>query len=327
MDLASWKIIIIVVLLLLPLGFTLLPFKLIRYVEHADDSQKDRLYRILSLLNCFSGGVFLGACLLDLFPDTQDMMDSIMVRISSSFSFPVAEFTVAMGFFIVLIVEGIVASCHGASGGVGPGGDVEESEPLISGAAVNYGAADREEAGADGHGHGHSHLPSGQAGIRSLMLVLALSLHSVIEGLAIGLQESSDQLLQLFAAVGIHKGILGFSLGLSLVRDGSLSFCRMLTSALVFSGASPLGLGIGWAVTDAGSSLAGDTANAVLQGVACGTFLYITFFEVLPHEFRDNTDRLLRTLFVVIGFGVVCCVLFLDPDVRTPNSGGGGGSP
>ena len=281
-------------------------------------------------MNCFSGGVFLGACLLDLFPDVQDMMDSIMVRIASSVNFPVAEFTVALGFFTVLIIEGIVASCH--SDHSSAGASAAESDPLISSAAVNYGAADQEEVepgGAEsghghGHGHGHSHLPSGQSSIRSLMLVLALSLHSVIEGMAIGLQESSDQLLQLFAAVGIHKGILGFSLGLSLVRDGSLSFCRMLTSALVFCGASPLGVGIGWAVTDAGSSLAGDTANAVLQGVACGTFLYITFFEVLPHEFRDNRDRMLRTLFVVIGFSVVCCVLFLDPDVRTPNSGGGG---
>ena len=279
------------------------------------------------MLNCFSGGVFLGACLLDLFPDTLDMMDGIMVRISSSVSFPVAEFTVALGFFTVLIVEGIVASCH-ADDAIGS----DESEPLISDAAVNYGSADRVESAStgSGSGHGHSHaapLPSGQAGIRSLMLVLALSLHSVIEGLAIGLQESDEQLLQLFAAVGIHKGILGFSLGLSLVRDGSLSFCRMLSSALVFCAASPLGVGIGWAVTDAGSSLAGDTANAILQGIACGTFLYITFFEVLPHEFRDNRDRLLRTLFVVIGFSVVVCVLFLDPDVRKPNGGGGGDSP
>lgn len=293
-----------------------------------------RLYRILGLLNCFSGGVFLGACLLDLFPDVQEMMDSIMVRITSNFSFPVAEFTVALGFFTVFIVEGVVASCHGG----GAEGTAAETEPLISAPAVNYGSSDRTEAdlvtGESGHGHsegqghGHSHLPSGQAGIRSLMLVLALSLHSVIEGLAIGLQESTDQLLQLFAAVGIHKGILGFSLGLSLVRDGSLSFCRMLSSALAFCGASPLGVGIGWAVTNAGSSVAGDTANAVLQGVACGTFLYITFFEVLPHEFRYNKDRLLRTLFVVIGFSVVCCVLFLDPDVRTPNCiNGAGGSP
>ena len=42
MDLATLKIILIVVLLLLPLGFTLLPFKLIKYVEGADESRKER---------------------------------------------------------------------------------------------------------------------------------------------------------------------------------------------------------------------------------------------------------------------------------------------
>ncbi|XP_037083498.1 zinc transporter ZIP1-like [Pollicipes pollicipes] len=327
MDLDNLKIVVIVVLLFLPLCFTLLPLKLISYVEHADGSRKQRLYRMLSLLNCFSGGVFLGACLLDLFPDVNSLMGSIMDRIGSTVTFPVAEFTVVMGLFLVLLIEGVVASCHG------DGADGADTEPLLSTPPVNYGSADHGQLEADrtvaadadavsghehGHGHGHEHLPSGQAGIRSLLLVIALSLHSVVEGLAIGLQESSDLLLQIFAAVAIHKGVLGFSLGMSLVRDGSLSAGSMLTSALVFCGASPLGVGIGWAVTDAGNSLAGDVANAVLQGIACGTFLYIIFFEVLPHEFRTSEDRLLRILFVVVGFAVVCGVLFLDPDVQTP---------
>lgn len=222
---------------------------------------------------------------MDLLPDVQEMMGTLLDRISASVSFPVAEFTVVLGFFLVLIIEGVVASCHDA-----PSSDGEEAAPLLSAPSVNYGASgEHQPEGAapaallvssshsDGHGHSHSHVPNGgQAGIRSLLLVIALSLHSVIEGLAIGLQEEKDMLLQLFAAVAIHKGVLGFSLGLSLVRDGALSAARMWISALTFCAASPLGVAIGWAVTDADSSLAGNAANALLQvrNKAQETFCY-----------------------------------------------------
>ena len=49
-------------------------------------------------------------------------------------------------------------------------------------------------------------------------------------------------------------------------------------------------------------SIARDVANGVLQGVAGGTFLYITFFEVLPHEFSSNRSAPLTN----------CHILFLE---------------
>jgi len=52
--------------------------------------------------------------------------------------------------------------------------------------------------------------------------------------------------------------------------------------------------------------------NGILQGLACGTFLYVTFFEVLPHEFNKPKDRLLKLLFVIVGFAFVNGVLFLE---------------
>ena len=46
--------------------------------------------------------------------------------------------------------------------------------------------------------------------MRSLILLMALSFHSVFEGLAIGLQQSLSQLMSLFLAVIAHKGMLIF---------------------------------------------------------------------------------------------------------------------
>lgn len=43
--------------------------------------------------------------------------------------------------------------------------------------------------------------------------------------------------------------------------------------------------------------------NATLQGLAAGTILYVTFFEVLDRERKkDTAPGLLKLLFIMIGF-------------------------
>jgi len=46
-----------------------------------------------------------------------------------------------------------------------------------------------------------------------------------------------------------------------------------------------------------------------VQGIAGGTFLYITFFEVLPSELNVPKNRLLKVLFVILGFAVFSALL------------------
>lgn len=346
------KLLVVVVVLFLPLVATLLPVKLVRLAETA---HRDSLNRLVSWLNCLSGGVFLGACLLDLLPDVEEMFDRIVATTPGITSFPLAQFSVALGFFVVLTVEGLVVAFRGHAGHshdvaevsdhecCGPEHDRSEdvgivrsrsfsvsSAPGALAPTISYGSINRAPlltASSPSNGASTGPVVS-RAGLRSALLVVALSLHSVIEGLAIGLQQSRQLLLQLFVAVALHKTVLGFSLGVSLARDGAPTFGAMLVSALAFCLASPIGMAVGWAMVEleesedgggSGVPAAGgplNTVNAVLQGAACGTFLYVTFFEVLPHEFSGARDRLLRVLAVVLGFAVVCGVLFLDPDVQ-----------
>ena len=154
---------------------------------------------------------------------------------------------------------------------------------------------------------------------RSLLLTAALSLHSVFEGLAIGLQPDIDSVMQFFLAVGLHKAVIAFGLGLNLAQS-RLSLWAIIRSNLVFSLASPIGLAIGMGIEDFGHSVDQSAVNGVLQGLACGTFFYVTFFEVLPHELNQGGDRLLKLLATIIGFSVICGVMFLDPDAA-PNAG------
>ena len=140
----------------------------------------------------------------------------------------------------------------------------------------------------------------------------ALSLHSVFEGVAVGLQPDVNSVVQITVAVMLHKAIIAFSLGLNLVQS-ALGMGTVLQSCLLFSVTSPLGIGIGMLADEMGNSAHSILINGLLQGLACGTFIYVTFFEVLPRELSSGTHRLPKVLAVLLGFSVVCGVLFLDP--------------
>ena len=198
----------------------------------------------------------------------------------NSSAFPVPEFTVSFGFLFVLIVEQIVKEFRDFST------DTEESE-------------NRDES--------RNH-PS----FRSFMLLLALSLHSVFEGLAIGLQPDMNNIIQIFIAVTLHKVIIAFSLGLNLIQT-NLSLSSIVKSNVIFSIASPIGMAAGILVDEFGKSDVSNIVSGVLQGLACGTFVYVTFFEILPHELNSNESRLCKLVTLILGFSMVCLVLFLDP--------------
>ena len=228
-------------------------------------------------------------------------------------SFPVAEFTVSFGFFLILILEQIVQECKEEhtqynmlqaeimrSSTVNPLQDPEAERHF-----------DQEvEAGSSRVNVPVDHEPHPM--LRSLALLFALSLHSLFEGLAVGLQSNVSDLIQILVAVVLHKMVVAFSLGLNLVQT-ELSVSSIVKSNFLFSITSPLGMCIAVALQEFGHSINSSIMNGILQGLACGTFVYVTFFEVLPHELSHSENRLLKLLALLLGFSVVCCVLFLDP--------------
>jgi len=142
------------------------------------------------------------------------------------------------------------------------------------------------------------------------MLLLALSFHSVFEGIAIGLQDNAGQFLSIVIAVMVHKTVIAFSLGLNIAQS-DLNFKSFIISNIIFSLASPLGVGVGILMTDLPQSLMRDICNGILQGIAGGTFLYITFFDVLPPALNGSGNRFLKVLSVILGFACICSLMLV----------------
>nr|XP_046248980.1 zinc transporter ZIP1 [Scatophagus argus] len=289
-------------LLLLTLLFGFIPAR-VKWFRDTNGTEQHRT--ALSLISCFAGGVFLAACLLDIIPDyLSDISAELDVRkVETSFPFP--EFIMAAGFFMVLILERIVLNCQEIRG------TQQETTPLI-----------QDNRNGHGHGHGHATSPdlesSGQhvhvdlqahSPFRSFILFLSLSLHSIFEGLAIGLQSTDSKVLEICIAILVHKSIIVFSLSVKLVQS-AVRPLWMAAYIVVFALMSPIGIAIGIGVMEA-QLASGALIQAILEGLAAGTFVYITFLEILPHELNSPGKQLVKVIFILLGFSVMAGLTFV----------------
>ncbi|XP_034385435.1 zinc transporter ZIP1 [Cyclopterus lumpus] len=294
------KIGALVALLLLTLIFGFIPAR----VKWFRDTNGTELHRtVLSLISCFAGGVFLAACLLDIIPDYLSDINAELEARSVKTSFPLPEFIMAAGFFMVLILERFVLNCREMQGAP------EERAPLMPDNRNGHGHGHRASPDPEASGH-HVHVDfQAHSPFRSFMLFLSLSLHSIFEGLAIGLQSTDSKVLEICIAILVHKSIIVFSLSVKLVQ----SAVRPLWVAAyigVFALMTPVGIAIGISVMEARLA-SGALIQAILEGLAAGTFIYITFLEILPHELNSPGKQLLKVLFIVLGFSIMAALTFL----------------
>ncbi|XP_076473047.1 zinc transporter ZIP1-like [Babylonia areolata] len=146
---------------------------------------------------------------------------------------------------------------------------------------------------------------SGFRFLRVMLLLLALSFHTVFDGLAVGLQTDVTKVLTLMTAIVFHKAVMSIVLGVELaaVFDGKRPHHPLL-ALLLFSLASPVGVAIGMGVTLGHVHQSATLlTEAVLQAVATGVFLYVTCFEILERDMASREDRAVaRVLTALLGF-------------------------
>lgn len=157
--------------------------------------------------------------------------------------------------------------------------------------------------------------------LQSVLVILALSIHGCLEGLALGLENHNDDVWMLFAALSAHKVAIAFSIGMELLEKGvQLKF--YLLYMVIFSLASPLGGLIGALALEYsnGNSAAGAITVMLLQGLSGGTILYVVFCEVLERERCKTNGRPARLVALLLGFTVMACLQLMGEH----DHGGGG---
>lgn len=284
-----------------------------------DYDKAQRYRRPLSLCNSFGGGVFLATCFNALLPAVRDKVVDVFQQLKISSDYPLAETMMMLGFFLTVFIEQAVLTFRKEkpsfidletfnAGGSEAGSDSEYDTPFISSARGSP-----SNGGHRSHGHHHGHFnPAELAGagpLRLASLVLALSAHSAFEGLALGLQEDGAKLGSLFLGVAVHETLAAIALGVSVAK-ASLGMRDATKLGVTVSMMIPLGMLVGMGIESA-QTLAGSIVSVVLQGLAAGTFLFVTFFEILTRELEEKQDRLLKVLFLIIGYATLAALVFI----------------
>lgn len=229
--------------------------------------------------------------------------------------YPVAETIMMVGFFLTVFVDQLFLTFQKEkpsfidletfNAGSDAGSDSEYESPFI---ASSRGRALYGEHGA----HSHSlNIPElSRCGPRRLLgLVFALCTHSIFEGLALGLQEEGGRVVSLFLGVAVHETLVAVALGISMAK-ASLALRDAAKLAVAVCLMIPLGIGIGMGI-ESSQNAAGGIASLLLQGVAGGTFLFITFFEILAKELEDKSHRLLKVLCLVLGYAALAGLVLI----------------
>jgi len=189
------------------------------------------------------------------------------------------------------------AEAHGHShGGHGHGGHGHGGHGRSHGSEELVGVA----AGAEEECPVVRNAAQRDAALRAWVFFVALSLHSVFDGLSLGGETSLSTFYGILVAVLAHKAFDGLALGVPvylarlppLQTWGSLIFCAAMT---------PLGIGIGWAATSY-QGPSSKLASAIVVSMSAGSFLFISLLELLPSALHDGRLVAGKLTAFVVGF-------------------------
>lgn len=136
--------------------------------------------------------------------------------------------------------------------------------------------------------------------------MLALGVHSLFEGIALGLMSNKESLINLAISILIHKWAESMSISISLIKSFD-QFSTIFKLMLLYSFITPVGTIIGIVLGDAPIII-----QIVFMSLACGTFLYVSCSELIVEEFSLPGNRWLKMLGFCIGAALVGLLLLLD---------------
>lgn len=120
-----------------------------------------------------------------------------------------------------------------------------------------------------------------------VILLIVLSVHSVILGLALGAQSALSGALIVFLAIVAHKGAAGVALGVGYQRAG-LTHRHALPKLAFFSAMTPLGIVAGASIGAVLTGRADVLFEAVFDSIGAGTFIYIAALDIIKTEFDSQ---------------------------------------
>lgn len=140
------------------------------------------------------------------------------------------------------------------------------------------------------------------------LLAGVLSVHALIEGAALGINETLADTILIFTAIIVHKGSESLALAAHLARNSKLPK-QALWIFLVFSAMTPAGILFGEALINASNSTQNALLGPIFNALAAGTFLYIATLHKIHHQhLHENIGKLKEFVAMLLGLAAMAVV-------------------
>jgi len=281
---------------------------------------------LIGVLNCLAGGVVLGALLLHMVPEMLCEHDHAQGHDHShvqkdEHKYPLGPLCSGISFLFLFAIDRLFLS-HAHCENESEGKTAEKSEdskakllhdehghehddPDHSTIDVEKPHEDCHEADVLGGCHMEG-ISNSKNKSQAYAFILALSLHSVLEGLGMASKNSPASLRSFIIGLFAHKWLEAFALGVT-VRAANLSNLHTFGLIMFYSVLTPVGIlgGIAWNNRNTSSQ----STSIILNGLAAGSFLFVSCIEMIPPEFhRKEKTTFIKFLALCLGFVIMALV-------------------
>ncbi|KAJ9458594.1 Zinc transporter 7 [Diplonema papillatum] len=243
----------------------------------------------------FASGVFIALAVIHLLPEAHEKLDK---------GYRVCEVITILGYTAMLFIEKVFAPQASTS---------EERSQLIPmsvqrlqevhGDMLSGDTDSDEEFSPDARQFSFAGA-AGASRKAALATILAcvLSVHSVLEGVSVGIEDKDVVLLA--SGISFHKFITGVALGSSLAAG---EMRHMVAAALIFAVSTPFGILLGCVADEFLPAV----ADGIIMSLSAGTFFYIGASELVPRIFA-NGDNVAKALFFLLGVACIYVMTLIE---------------
>jgi zinc transporter ZupT len=141
-----------------------------------------------------------------------------------------------------------------------------------------------------------------KSNITPYILLVALSIHGLFEGTALGVQKNLNETIFLGIAIISHKWAESLTLGMSFTKSNTdkNTFLKMI---LLFAIFTPIGIISGMLLVKTSELVQG-----TFLAISAGTFLYVSASEVIVEEFAITKYRYQKYFLYLCG-GILVAIL------------------
>ncbi|XP_043689308.1 zinc transporter 11-like [Telopea speciosissima] len=275
----------------------------------------------------FAGGVFLGTALMHFLSES----DGTVKDLAPTKDYPFAFMLCCLGYLLTMLADCVISHVFAKQGSSSRGyvyqfyfmGDSVSKKQLqwrgltVSG---NKGKQKVDEAGVAQSAKG----PPPPAAVvassigDSVLLIVALCFHSVFEGIAIGVAETTGEAWRALWTISLHKVFAAIAMGIALLQmipNRPILSCAAYTLAFAIS--TPIGVVIGIVIDSTTQGVVADWIYAISMGFACGVFIYVSINHLLSKGYSPPTPDPVDTphikfLAVLLGVAVIAVVMIWD---------------